>query len=108
MPTPTKAEMEKMLREIVRTGDGSDEGQQPLVDLARRALGRKDTVNDAQITICLECFETPAGPEATLADDLDVIVTYRGKPVKATKLTLTDYDCQRLEEEDGEEEDEED
>jgi len=104
---PTKAEMEKILEQVVEEADG--EGQAAIADLARRALGRKDTVNEVSLYVCLECFETHAGPEDTLEDDLEVTVTYRGKPVQVSSVNLRNYTCERLEDQeaDGEEEDEE-
>jgi len=90
---PTKAVMTELLEEIVERANDDKADGSTIKDITRRALGRKDTVNEACLHVHLECFETDAGPQETLAEDLEFTVTYRGKPIEVISMDVYNYNC---------------
>ena len=87
----TKATMEAALHQIIDIAKDIEDEQ--IIDLARSCLGLQDLVESLVLVVNIETFQTPAGPESTLDDDIKVSVTYRGQPLKITDVKIEDYDC---------------
>ena len=91
----TKATMEAALHQIIDIAKQTGEDQ--IIDLARNCLGLQDRIESLMLVVNIETFQTPAGPEFTLDDDIEVSATYRGQPLNISSVSIKDYDCSWVE-----------